>query len=431
MLNQPSSIKGISWLYALRWTMERYICLLFLIQFQSVFAQSELDYFLEQAKQNSPLLKDYRYQLQMNAIDSQRIHASTLPQINAGVAGTYAPIFGGWGYDAALSNVHTLNAMVAISQPIISRNNLQNQYHSLQLQNQSLQHQTEITEQDLKRTITEQYITTYGDLLNINNNEQILVLLKQEEAILKNLTEKAVYKQTDFLSFLVTVQQQELLIAQLKIQYQNDYSNLNYISGIIDTSYTLLVAPDMPSMDIPLITKTIFLDQFKIDSLTIEANDEQIDLSYRPKANAFVDGGYASSFLVTPYKNFGFSAGITLTVPLYDGKQRELLHSKNEIAEQNRKAHQAYFTKQYSQQTAQLLQQLSMAEALIAQTTNQLKYTNGLISTQQQQLANGDVTITDYILAIRNYLNSKYIITQTTINRLQILNQINYWNRKS
>jgi S1-C subfamily serine protease len=45
-------------------------------------------------------------------------------------------------------------------------------------------------------------------------------------------------------------------------------------------------------------------------------------------------------------------------------------------------------------------------------------------------LVTGDVRIADYIIAIGNYLNAKNIITQNTINKLQIINQVNYWNRK-
>ena len=34
-----------------------------------------------------------------------------------------------------------------------------------------------------------------------------------------------------------------------------------------------------------------------------------------------------------------------------------------------------------------------------------------------------------YILALSGYLNAKNLLTQNNITRLQIINQINYWNR--
>ena len=181
---------------------------------------------------------------------------------------------------------------------------------------------------------------------------------------------------------------------------------------------------------LPLLQETIFYNQFKIDSLKIKTNDKQIDYSYKPRVSVFADGGYNSSFAITPYKNFGLSAGVALTVPIYDGKQRKMQHQKNAIAEQNRSTYQDFFSTQYSQQIAQLNQQLLLTQQLVEQTDTQIKYAEGLIKAQRQQLITGDVRIADYIIAIGNYLNAKNIVTQNTINKFQIINQINYWNRK-
>lgn len=392
--------------------------------------QKNLDYFINQGLQNSPLLKDYQFQMQGNKIDSQRLKASYGPQVNGNSTGSYSPVVKGWGYDGAISNLHTYNALIGVSRTIVGKDNLNNQYLSFQLQNLGLQNQGKISEQDLRRSVTQQYITAYGDLLQINFNQEIIGLLKNEETILKKLAEKGVYKQTDFLSFLVNIQQQELLIKQLHIQYQNDYATLNYITGLKDTAFTQLELPLVSPAELPALDETVFYNQFKIDSLKIKTNDKQIDYSYKPRVSVFADGGYNSSFAITPYKNFGLSAGVALTVPIYDGKQRRMQHQKNAIAEQNRKNYQEFFSTQYSQQIAQLNQQLQLTQQLIEQTATQIKYAEGLITAQRQQLVTGDVRIADYIIAIGNYLNAKNIVTQNTINKLQIINQINYWNRK-
>jgi outer membrane protein TolC len=393
--------------------------------------QKDLNYFINLGLQNSPLLKDYQFQSQSNKIDSQRLKAAYNPQVTGSTAGVYAPVIKkGWGYDETITNQHTYNALLGVSQTIIGKDNINNQYLSIQLQNLGLQNQGKITEEDFKRSITQQYITAYGDMLQINFNRDMLNLLKEEEVILKKLAEKGVYKQTDFLSFLVNVQQQELVIKQLSIQYQNDFATLNYITGLTDTTYTLLQAPAITLVDLPELQQTVYYRQFMIDSLKIKTNDKQIDFSYKPKVSLFADGGYNSSFVTTPYKNFGLSAGAVVTVPIYDGKQRKMLHQKNTVAEQNRKTYRNFFAAQYNQQIAQLKQQLVLTEELIEQTTTQINYAEGLIKAQRQQLVTGDVRIADYIIAIGNYLNAKNIITQNTINKLQIINQVNYWNRK-
>ena len=73
----------------------------------------------------------------------------------------------------------------------------------------------------------------------------MLLLIRKQETVLKKLTEKGVYRQTDYLSFVVTQQQQELLISQIKIQYQNEFSTLSYLSGIQDTVAVPLAKPEV------------------------------------------------------------------------------------------------------------------------------------------------------------------------------------------
>ena len=67
---------------------------------------------------------------------------------------------------------------------------------------------------------------------------------------------------------------------------------------------------------------------------------------------------------------------------------------------------------------------------VIAQAEKQIVLTETLIDANKKLLEIGEVKITDYILAINGYLNTKNTITQNTINKLQIINQINYWNKK-
>jgi hypothetical protein len=63
------------------------------------------------------------------------------------------------------------------------------------------------------------------------------------------------------------------------------------------------------------------------------------------------------------------------------------------------------------------------------QIDDQIKYSESLIKVDTQLLQTGDVKIADLILAINNYLTVKNLKTQTTISKLQLVNQLNYWNR--
>ncbi|MBI1782321.1 MAG: TolC family protein [Sphingobacteriales bacterium] len=390
---------------------------------------NSLGYFLDKAKASSPLLKEYQNQLQLNAYDSLLIRAAYKPQVNGSSFNSYYPVIKGWGYDAAITNGANFATLIGVNKLLANKKNLAAQFENIQIQNLSVTNTSKITEQDLNRTIISQYITTYGDLLQLNFNKEIIAMLVKEEVILKKLTERNVYKQADYLAFLVTLQQQQLLVKQLNIQYNNDYLGLNYLSGIADTTTAELQAPAIQLKPLPDISNSAFFKKFEIDSMKLVNSRALVDITYRPKINLFADAGFFSSLATHVYKNVGTSFGVSAIIPIYDGKQRKLQYNKITIAEKNRTNYKDFFKTQYSQQIAQLTRQLQSTEELIADINNQLKYSSSLIDVNGKLLETGDVRIADYILALNNYLNAKNLITQNNINRLQIINQINYWNR--
>ena len=389
-----------------------------------------LEYYLTAGIQNSPLLKDLKNQQTANLIDSMRILAGYKPQVNGVSTNSYAPTIKGWGYDGAITNGANFSQLVVVSKRLVSKENLQNQQEAIQLLNASLNISGSVSEQDLKKSIIAQYIAAYGNWQQYNFNKEVLTLLKKEESILKKLTEKGTYRQTDYLSFLVTLQQQDLLISQLYIQFQNDYASLNYLCGIRDTVTTALKAPLVELSVVPEAESTVFYQQFKLDSLKLKNASALIDYSYKPKVSLYADGGYLTSFADVPYKNFGTSVGVNITVPIYDGKQKKMQHDKLSISELTRQQYRDYFKTQFDQQIAQLTQQLSSVRQLSAQTTQQIKYAETLIEANRKLLETGEVRMADYIIALSNYLSIKNTITQNNITQLQLINQINYWNKK-
>lgn len=396
----------------------------------NLFAQDRnIGYYLDQALHNSPLLKDYRNQVLTNRLDSQRIRATYRPQVTGTSNNTYAPVFNGFGYDNVITNGGNLTAVVGVTQSLVSRKNLSTQFEALQIQNQGIENAASISEQDLKRTIISQYITTYGSFEQLTFTRETAGLLKKEEGILKTLTEKNVYRQTDYLTFLVTLKQQDLAVRQLDIQYRNDNATLNYLSGIIDTAAVPLQEPDVTINALPDPGHSVFFRKYTLDSLQLTNSRTLVDFSYKPKVSLFADGGYNSSFAFEAYKNFGASFGINITVPIYDGRQKKIQYSKLDIAERTRVGYKDFYKSQYYQQVAQLQQQLQGTEALIGDINQQIKYSEGLVNANARLLETGDAKIADLVIALNNYLAAKNLLIQNNVSRLQIINQINYWNR--
>ncbi|MBC7398902.1 MAG: TolC family protein [Mucilaginibacter sp.] len=388
-----------------------------------------LDHYLEVAKSNSPLLKDLRNQIASNQLDSMRIKAGLRPQVAINSAGLYAPVISGYGYSSAVTNEHTLNGLLGVNQAIIGSKNVNEQVLTTSLATRSVTNTIKLSEQDLKKSVTGQYITAYGSLQQYNFNKEIVELLEKEDDVLKKLTRANVYRQSDYLSFLVTLKQAQLQLAQSRAQYKNDYATLNYLAGTTDTALVTLTKPDIRKAMRVDPNVSIFFNQFKVDSLKLLNNRRLLDFTYKPKLNALADAGFNTDFTGQEYKNFGVSAGFTLSIPIYDGGQKKLAYKKLSLEEDTRQNYKSFFDKQYRQQLAQLNQQIAENDALLTQVNDQMKYIESLIKVDTQLMQTGDLKIADLILAINNYLSVKNLFTQTTISGLQLINQLNYWNK--
>jgi len=390
--------------------------------------QNTLDYYITHAINNSPLIKDLQNQAQSFSLDSQILRASLRPQVIGNSNNMYAPIVNGIGYDEAITNIAQLSALVSVNKSIISNKTLSTQLSGFTIQSQSTYNNIRMSQQDLRKTITDQYIVTFGEQLQLQLNREIGNLLREEDTLLRKLTQNNVYKQTDYLAFLVTVQQQELTTSELQIQYEYDFATLNYLSGLEDSITASLVDPNLKLLNIPDYYTSVFYRQYIFDSLKLRNDRSLIDINYKPKINVFADGGYNSSLQFDPHKNFGFSFGLSIAVPIYDGHQKKMQYAKIDLQEKTRQAKRDFFIRQHQQQIMQLRRQLASTEKLIDDINKQIKYSETLIRTNHKLLATGDVRLTDFILTINNYLNARNLVTQNYVNRLRILNQLNYWS---
>ncbi len=399
--------------------------------FQVAVAQERnIDYFVNLALQNSPLLKDYHNRLQSNRIDSLRLRAGLGPQVNAVSNDSYAPVIHGVGQDEAITNGANIYAAVSVSRGIISKKNLQNQVQSVELQKQSILNPAKISEQDIRKNVIDQYISVYGLLEQVKFLGDELDLMHKQEIILKRLTFTGVYKQTEYLSFMVLLQQQDIQLIQIRSQYKNAYRTLHYLCGVIDTTTYPLAFPALKLEKLPVLRNSIFYQQFVTDSLNLAINDKQIDYAYQPKLNIFGELGINSSLAISPVKNFGPNFGMNLSVPIYDGHQKRMQHNQIAVSELTRKYYRDFFTKQYGQQINQLILQLTDVQNLTGRIKKQITYAQTLVEADRKLLETGEVSVTDYILAMSNLLTTKNQLIQNEFEKYQLINQLNYWCRE-
>ena len=399
----------------------------------SLFAKAQeptknLDFFLNQAKISSPVLKDLENQRKSAGIDSLIVRATGKPQVTGTSSGLYAPIIHGYGYDEVITNGQSLDALLNVNYDLLNKKRINNQLESVKLQSDSIRYASQVSTFDLNRSIADQYILAFASQEQVGFNIEVVTLLKKEEALLKTLTRSNIYKQSEYLTFLVTLQQQELSLKQAALQYKNDLATLNYLSGIADTTSIRLEEPKLKS-DKLSVEISFFKRKFELDSLKNENQKRSIILNYQPKLGLYANGGYSSSLVLEPYKNFGASVGFTFSVPIYDGHQKKMQFNKLDLASETISNYRTFFVRQQTQQLNLIRQQIEQTNSLFGKINDQIRFSKGLIDVDSKLMHTGDLRVADFVIAINNYMSAQNLLRQTTISLLKLINQYNYWNR--
>jgi len=394
------------------------------------FAQeNSLDYYINQGLAHSPLLKDIRNQENSNAVDSLLIKAGQKPQVSYNGLLYYAPVINGLGYSDVLTNISNITTVAYASQRIFNQKSIEAQYSKLDLENQTLRISSKITENDLRKAITLQYLIACSVSNDLSFDMELLASSKDEEIILKQLVEKGHYKQVDYFSFMFELKTQELLLSDLQIQYQKEVSALKVLCGLPDSVDEQLTWPEI-KLNMPVNTaNSPFFERFTVDSLKIQNEKFLIGRNYKPSVNWFSDAGLVNNLPRDISKNFGFSVGLNLSVPIYDGQQRKLNYKKLEIAENTRINYADHFKQQFNRQLQQRYTELKKTQELIPKVKEQLGFAESVIKQDKYLLNTGNISITDYVTALRNYVSVKRNMNQYQVKILQIITEINYWNQ--
>ena len=395
------------------------------ISFSDIYAQS-LDDYIDTALKNSPLLFDLNNQKLSGRLDSLLLLATFKPQVNQISQAMYVPSGSKWGYDEAITNGGNYSSVVNITQSLFNRKQIDGQLQTLELLSLTLKNNERTAIIDLKKSITAQYLAAFADYNQYQFNQTMHSLLVNEQNTVKVLVDKGVYLMTDYLNLQVTISSQKIATSQSFIQLKNDLALLNFICGFPDHPDINLEKPEIilrkefNPEDSPIFA------QFRVDSLKNRNSKLLIDLNYRPKLHLFADAGFNSVAPENIPHNFGASLGVNFSIPIYDGKQRKLQYDKISLAENTRTSYKHYYSQQYIIQYNQLTNQLKLTDNLLNEIKNQLSEQERLIELYRIELDKGLVRFLDFLTILNNYCTTKNTFLVTEMNRLQIINQLNY-----
>jgi len=409
-------------------------------------AQHSLQDYIYKAKENSPLLFDNKQQIQVNQLETERLKAVyTKPQISLSASYLFAPILSQdngktqfnanaysadkyVGYDLAASNGGTYQGLINYNQPLFNASLLKAYSNQSLIQKQRNENAIKLTEHDIEKLITDQYLLCLLDKNQMLFADSMLKLIKEQISIVETLVNNSILKQSDLSLLNIEYQNNFGMYSTFKATYMRDLMDLNVLCGLEDTSYLLLDDINLELSQLSVNLTSNYLEKFKIDSLNILSTQLVFETKYKPQLNLYSNAGLNAVYAPTIANRFGMSAGLNFTWNLFDGNQKSIVQEKTDLQLQSIAFSKNYFTNQNSLRKTKILGELNSYDERKIIAESQLKEYDHLLLLYRKEIVQGQLSVLSYITTLKNMTTVKrdYFLLET--NRQLLINAYNYWN---
>ncbi len=414
------------------------------LSLQFGFAQNDINYYINAAKANSPLIQDNKNQSQVAKLEAERLKAVyTKPQVILTGSLAFAPIISQdsgknkfilspgdatkyMGYDIAASNGGVYQGLLNVTQPLFNGSKYKIASEQVLIGSRINENNIQISSHDIEKIVGDQYILCLQDLKQTEYINNLIELISEQKNAVTKLAQSGLLKQSDLLLVNIEYQSQQNVLNGYKSIYRRDLMDLNILCGINDTAYLILKEINLSIK--PGVTYSAFTEKFRLDSLNLMAAKNVFDLKYKSQLSAFGNAGLNGVYVPTLPNRFGVSAGLNFSVYIFDGKQRSLNRQKTDMLVKSTQAYKSNFISQNTIRKNKILTEINSLDERLAIASNQLKDYKQLLEFYKKELMTGQQSVIVYITTVKSLatLQRDYVLMQS--NRQFLINTYNYWN---
>lgn len=428
----------------------RYLTILFLaaaliVLSINVLNAQDLEFYIERAKVNSPLILDNKNQSEAAHLEAERLKAFyTKSQVFLSGSYLFAPVItrdngqskldlnpsgateNYSGYDLAASNGGVYQGLLNITQPIFNGVRYETTAEQILIGAQINQNNIRVSAHDLEKFITDQYILCLQDYKQTVYLGNLIRIINEQRSMVSKLVESGIAKQSDLLLLNIEQKTQQTAFNTLRATYRRDLMDLRVLCGIPDTTYQVLSDIDLKPREEVIVSW--WTERYRLDSLNLLATQKIFELKYKPLVSVFANTGLNAVYAPTIPNRLGMSAGINFTLNLTDGKQRDITQQKTAILMKTTQLYRNFFYNQNNVRKSRILTELNSIGERLTLTEDQLKEYQKLLEFYKQELSRGQISVINYITTLKNMAISQrdYVILKT--NRELLINLYNYWN---
>ncbi|TFZ66878.1 TolC family protein [Hymenobacter sp. UV11] len=407
----------------------------------------DLAFYLTQARDNSPLTHDIRNQGQAVQLETERLRAfytkaagtlvgnyTAVPVLNRDNGrtrlsyGADASTTNYVGYDVALSNGSLYQGYAQLTQPLFNQKRFEAYAQQAQGLGLSQQNLARLSLHDLEKLVGDQYILCRQDLDQLAYVRELLDILGRQRLLVQKLVEASLLKQSDYLLLNIEVETQQVFLNTYRTAYHRDLLDLNVLCGIGDTAEVPLAAPDLAlRRQGPPVGLSGFTQRYRLDSLVLTANQRVFETRYQPLVNAFANGGLEAISLADIPQRFGVSAGLSFSVYLFDGHQRQTSRNRTHVLLETTRAYQRNFATVNPVRQQRLLYELRQLTERQRLAREQIASYRQVLDSYKRETIAGQLSVVFYVQVLKNYAVAARDLVLLENNRLLLINAYNYW----
>jgi outer membrane protein TolC len=412
--------------------MRKIIALIFWIGFWVHVVQGQdraMSFYISRAIDHSAEISAERNHVKQAQVQKDIDSANLkLPKVSATGDYRYSPYGTRWGFDPAITDGGHYSALLNVDYPIFTNQKMDVRNEKSSVVIQESEYSKARIEHDLKKAVSDQYITTYQDQQRIDYYDGIRELLQNKQEILSSLAQEGVIPITEVKQIEIELQKNRIDQKAAENTFENDLLKLNIRCGITDSSTNVILQkPILPRPSNQLGGNT-FVQKFKLDSTKVAVGQRLSELKYKPDISLAVNTGLNAVKFTGIQNHFGLSMGVHVAVPIYDGNQRSMTQKQSHIRQQTIANYQHQFERKRITHIASLRRQIKGANEQETMIAEQISQYQELLQEYQKKLKQGMLSVVDYLTVLHQYMAVRQQRIQIQSKRWRLINELQYWN---
>ena len=315
---------------------------------------------------------------------------------------------------------------MSINQPLFTNSRFAAQENKASILREQNKNIGQLTKAELQQVVTHQFILCVQVQKQKENTQKIIQIIEDQLQQMKPLVNAGIYKFIDLKLLEIALESSQIDYERLQGEYLNNFNALILLSGIDDTTLYNLDTIDLQLNSLNQ-KQSLFTSQFKLDSLSVNANQKLFELQYLPQINAFGDAGLNATYNPAPNR-LGASIGVSLNWNVFDGHQKQVKREQSQIQLENIETDKKYFENQNSIRKKNILSQMANVDKQLVLINNQIVEYNKLLELYQVEIKQSLVSVLELKTLIKEISMKQDAKTNALMLKEILINSYNYWN---